>query len=360
MVAQLIRGLIPDPWIGRIDFSTLRPARMCRRGKWPPVLSIVLYNGARKWRASPNLSDHIRRAPVGLLRKLCITLVGRAQCHLGCSVRRYGAVHSGAYGLPHSTKRCAQMACAPRGCGPIGLSLCCAPWHRSDGYDLRRAPRERDDWVRNATSPELCRASLKVTPEHRFVLIDVRLQNPQHLDKLNNTVGLLLQFEQPHPYEASVQRLVRLKQMHLTQHALRRDIGTWVLEVTGNDRLLQALVNEFVNPKGTIMNMDRAYKDWVRRMKAQGVSQGISQGLSQGLSQGISQGRADLLSKLLTEKFGTVPPKFKRRLQSASIEELDQWGINILTAQTPEEVFGNAPSAPQLTPRKTGASQATA
>ena len=25
MVAQLIRGLIPDPWIDRLDFQTLRP-----------------------------------------------------------------------------------------------------------------------------------------------------------------------------------------------------------------------------------------------------------------------------------------------------------------------------------------------
>ncbi len=197
-------------------------------------------------------------------------------------------------------------------------------------------------------SDHIRRAPVKVTPEHRFVLIDVRRQNPPHLDKLNNTVGLLLQFEQPHPYEASVQRLVRLKQMHLTQHALRRDIGTWVLEVTGNDRLLQALVKEFVNPKGTSMNMDRAYKDWVRRMKAQGVSQGIS------------QGRADLLTQQLAQKFGAVPVKIKRRLQSASIEELDRWGINILSAQTPEEVFSNPPAAPQVTPRKRGASQATA
>jgi hypothetical protein len=258
MVAQLIRGLIPDPWIDRLDFQTLRPVtgdlvsdrlvkknadcvwqvdapdrkghllihiefqntidptmplrmsvysglllqtvlrrkRKCQTGKWPPVLSVVLYNGARPWRASVKLSDHIRRAPTGLL---------------------------------------------------------------------------------------------KVTPEHRFVLIDIRRQNPQHLDKLNNTVGLLLQFEQPHSYEDSVQRLVRLKQMHLNQHALRRDIGTWVLEVTGNSSLLQTLVQEFVNPKGTIMNMDREYKAWVKRMKAQGFSQGISQ-----------QDLLDLLSSVAT------------------------------------------------------------
>ena len=159
---------------------------------------------------------------------------------------------------------------------------------------------------------------------------------------------LLLQFEQPHSYEDSVQRLVRLKQMHLNQHALRRDIGTWVLEVTGNSSLLQTLVKEFVNPKGTVMNMDREYKAWVKRMTAQGISQGIN------------QGRSDLLTQQLTQKFGSVPAKYKRRLQSASIEELDQWGINILNAQTPEEVFENVPAPPKLTTRKRGASQATA
>jgi hypothetical protein len=87
---------------------------------------------------------------------------------------------------------------------------------------------------------------------------------------------------------------------------------------------------EFVKPKGTVMNMDCEYKAWVKRMTAQG----------------ISQGRADLLTKLLTQNIGAVPAKFKRRLQSATIEELDQWGINILHAQTPQEVFSKGPAAP--------------
>ena len=85
-------------------------------------------NSAYFWDRGGKFLPPDERYKCNELGKLCITLVGRAQRHLGCSVRRHGAVHSGAYGLPHSTKRCAQMACAPRGCGPIGLSLCCAPW----------------------------------------------------------------------------------------------------------------------------------------------------------------------------------------------------------------------------------------
>ena len=236
IVAALIQGLINDPWINLIDFSTLRPIsgdliseqlkrqhadciwqvnapegqgiilihiefqstidpimplrvaiysglmlqsllrrlRLTQNGNWPPVLSIVIYNGTKPWRLSTQLSDHIRKAPVGLL---------------------------------------------------------------------------------------------KVTPEHRFVLIDIRRQKLESADKLNNTVGLLFRFEQPDLLQGSAQRLVRLKQLHHTQHALRRDIGTWVMAVTGNHKLLAALVKEFVNPKGNRMNMEREHQNWVKMLE---------------------------------------------------------------------------------------------
>ena len=316
IVAALIQGLINDPWINLIDFSTLRPLpadlvseqlkrqhadciwqvdapdglgivlihlefqssidptmplrvanysglmlqsllrrlKLAQRGNWPPVLSIVIYNGTKPWRLSTQLSDHIRKAPVGLL---------------------------------------------------------------------------------------------KVTPEHRFVLIDIRRQNLESADKLNNTVGLLFRFEQPDLLQGSAQRLVRLKQLHHTQHALRRDIGTWVMAVTGNHKLLAALVKEFVNPKGSSMNMEREHQNWVKMLEKETLrkvrplilQEGRQEGRQEGLQEGRQEGRVHSLTNMWVNKFGSLGTRTQKRLQSASCEELDRWSVNMLHAQTPAEVF---------------------
>jgi hypothetical protein len=52
----------------------------------------------------------------------------------------------------------------PRFAGPLGLRSgepsCCAPWHRSPGYDLRRTLYDHPDFTSNALSEDLFRASL--------------------------------------------------------------------------------------------------------------------------------------------------------------------------------------------------------
>jgi hypothetical protein len=59
----------------------------------------------------------------------------------------------------------------PRFAGPLGLRSgeppCCAPWHRSPGYDLRRAPYDHPDFTSNVLSEDLFRASLKGFPNGR-------------------------------------------------------------------------------------------------------------------------------------------------------------------------------------------------
>jgi hypothetical protein len=60
------------------------------------------------------------------------------------------------------TRQTARKAPSPLGCGKIGRSSCCAPWHLSPGYDLRRAPYDHPDFTSNALSEDLLRASLAV------------------------------------------------------------------------------------------------------------------------------------------------------------------------------------------------------
>ncbi len=60
------------------------------------------------------------------------------------------------------TRQTARKAPPHKGCSKIGRSPRCAPWHRSPGYDLRRAPYDHPDFTSNALSKDLFSASLSL------------------------------------------------------------------------------------------------------------------------------------------------------------------------------------------------------
>jgi hypothetical protein len=59
------------------------------------------------------------------------------------------------------TRQTARKAPSHPGCSKIGRSWRCTPWHRSPGYDLRRAPYDHPDFTSNALSEDLFSASLR-------------------------------------------------------------------------------------------------------------------------------------------------------------------------------------------------------
>ena len=58
------------------------------------------------------------------------------------------------------TRQTACKAPSHPGCGEIGCSWRCAPWHRSPGYDFRRSPYDHPDFNSNALSEDLFSGSL--------------------------------------------------------------------------------------------------------------------------------------------------------------------------------------------------------
>ena len=61
----------------------------------------------------------------------------------------------------------------------------------------------------------------------------------------------------------------------------------------------------------------------------------------EGREEGRHTGMADLLLRLLTAKFGPLTAEHRRRLEQADAETLLRWSERLLTAQRPEEVFGD-------------------
>ena len=60
---------------------------------------------------------------------------------------------------------------------------------------------------------------------------------------------------------------------------------------------------------------------------------------AEGLTQGRIEGRAETVIKLMTVKFGPLPDTALASVRAATAEQLENWAIRILTADTLDEVL---------------------
>src|SRR5690606_41955287 len=65
------------------------------------------------------------------------------------------------------------------------------------------------------------------------------------------------------------------------------------------------------------------------------------QGLEQGLEQGIQIGQATVLRRLLIRRFGELEPAVHARIDAATPTQLEAWSLNVLDAQTLDDIFQN-------------------
>jgi len=71
----------------------------------------------------------------------------------------------------------------------------------------------------------------------------------------------------------------------------------------------------------------------------QGIEKGRTEGRTEGLAEGITKGRVDTLRRLLTKRFGELPPSLPTRLLAASPDDLDRWTDRVLDAPSLDAVF---------------------
>ncbi len=58
-----------------------------------------------------------------------------------------------------------------------------------------------------------------------------------------------------------------------------------------------------------------------------------------GLRKGMHQGETKLLLRQMEARFGTVPKWAKERIEQADINAIEDWGIRLLSADSPEEML---------------------
>ena len=77
----------------------------------------------------------------------------------------------------------------------------------------------------------------------------------------------------------------------------------------------------------------------IQRGMQQGLEQGLEQGLKRGRVEGKLEGKIEGLERLLVKRFGPLDEVTRKRLDTATLEQLDHWTDRILDVSTLDAVF---------------------
>ena len=76
----------------------------------------------------------------------------------------------------------------------------------------------------------------------------------------------------------------------------------------------------------------------IQRGMLKGRAEGIREGLVKGIQEGLN-GQREVLARQLAYKFGVLPGAAEERLASATRDELIEYSLRVLSAETLDAVF---------------------
>ena len=70
-----------------------------------------------------------------------------------------------------------------------------------------------------------------------------------------------------------------------------------------------------------------------------GLVEGEQKGLLKGKQAGLVEGERLVITRLLEKRFGQLPYSLRIRLEQATLTELEQWSMELLSATCLEDIF---------------------
>ncbi len=249
-------------YVGLLYQDLIRRRDLAPGGRLPPVLPLVLYNGRREWRAALEVSDLIARVPGG---------------------------------LGHSRPR-----------------------------------------LRYRLIEEQALESTEIAPGPNLASALFELERGRTLEEVQRVLARLLRWL-PEP----------------EQRELRRAFAIWLRRVLLPARMPGAVLPEVDDLEECKTMLEETVLDWTRQAKEMGLEEGRQEGLREGRQEGIREGRregleegrqkgeARMLLRQLAARFGELPPQARARVEGADSEQLLAWGERLVRARRLEDVFAS-------------------
>jgi len=305
MVEDLLRGFVPEEWVGQLDFSTLE--------KYPG--SYVSDNLDRR---EDDVVWRLRCGEDWAYVYLLIEFQSSVDYFMALRVMAYLAL------FYQDLIRAEKLVSGDRLPPVLPIVL-------YNGRPRWTAAQDIADLL--APAPK---GLERYAPSLRYFLIDEGRYAENELAELRNLAAALFRLENsrtPNDVEKVLEALVEWLRMP-EQSSLRRAFTTWLKRVLLPGRLpgvdFEAL-NELQEVKS--MLAERVV-EWTEEWKKQGEAIGEAKGEAKG----IAKGEAALLQRLLEKRFGILNEVILHRVAQADAETLLRWGERIFQASSAEDV----------------------
>ena len=92
-----------------------------------------------------------------------------------------------------------------------------------------------------------------------------------------------------------------------------------------------------------MLNLDlmqsRAVREIYQMGQLEAEQRGKQAGLAEGKQAGLTEGERLVVTRLLEKRFGKLPVTLQARLEQATLVELEQWSVDLLTATCFDDIF---------------------
>jgi predicted transposase YdaD len=321
MVEDLVRGFVPEPWVDRLDFSTLQ---LCdgsyvteghRRLEQDMVWRV-------EWKGEATEGEGRRGERSWLYVYLLLEFQSRVERFMAVRMLNYLSL---LYLDLVKHRELTQSGKLP----PV------LPLVLYNGERRWSAPRQVSELI------ETVPGGLTVyRPSLEYLLIYEGRLSDEELASEENLVAALFRLEEsrePRRARDLVDALARRLQ-GAGKGPLRRAFARWLHKVLLPKRFPGVEIPEMESLEDAQTMLRQRVIEWDRRVEELKEA-GLREGLQEGRRKGLQEGRRELLLRLMERKFGTVDPAARRRIEDAEDRQLLAWGENLLTADTLEDVF---------------------
>ena len=165
-------------------------------------------------------------------------------------------------------------------------------------------------------------------PRMKYLLVDENAYTDSELASLKNMVAAVFRLEHPASPE-SLRELLRLLENWLADRPdLGKMMARWIRATLMRKSKYHILLPQVDDLQEINVMLADRLEEWAHQYEAKGEAQGEARGESLALQ------------KLLTKRFGVIPPDVMGMIAAASKEQLDTWLDQILDADSLNDLFG--------------------
>ena len=304
LVRDLVCTYVPHPWLSGLDFGTLEP-----------VPSSFVSDEMRQFHS--DVIWRVKAQGEWVYLYLLIEFQSRVDPHMALRVMTYLALLY--QSLVRQNQGLAQHRLPP--VLPLVLYNGEATW--TAVMDMAQL------------IPELPEDLRVYTPSLRYVLVDEERHLPDQ--GADHALAHLMRFAHAREPGQQLEHLVRALKLVQNDAKLLEHVCAWVKAVAQQKEWLRAV--EALGQVHRQGEFAMAFKWGIERWVEDKQEEWLQQGIEQGLHRGIGQGEGLLLQKLLSKRFGDLPPEMVQMIRSAEPKEIELWGERVLDAPSLQAVF---------------------